>query len=326
MTAKLEDVGRYRSLLVEQLTAPVRFTQAARELVGHGVTTFVEVGPGNVLSGLLKRIDSSVKTLPVNDLASLDAAAARAWLRRAPLSARSRGSGRSSPAARAGSAARSWPSSPPRARRSSFGYMSGADEAAALAEETGARAVQADVSSPEDAARLVEEAGDARHPRQQRGRHARRPARAHVRRRLARRDRHQPQLGLLHLPRGDAADDEEARGRDRQHQLDRRPARQLGPDELRRLEGGHHRLHEVARARARVARRARQRDRAGLREVAAHRRPAGGGDAGDARPTRRSAGSASRRTSRGRYGSSAPTRPRSSRARCCSSTADWGCR
>jgi [acyl-carrier-protein] S-malonyltransferase len=77
VTAKLEDVGRYRSLLVEQLTAPVRFTQAARELVGHGVTTFVEVGPGSVLSGLLKRIDSSVQTLPVNDLASLDAAATR---------------------------------------------------------------------------------------------------------------------------------------------------------------------------------------------------------------------------------------------------------
>ncbi len=77
VTAKLEDVQRYRSLLVEQLTAPVRFTQAARELVGQGATTFVEVGPGNVLSGLLKRIDSSVQTLPVNDLASLEAAATR---------------------------------------------------------------------------------------------------------------------------------------------------------------------------------------------------------------------------------------------------------
>jgi len=34
----------------------------------------VEVGPGNVLSGLLKRIDSSVRAIPVNDLRSLDAA------------------------------------------------------------------------------------------------------------------------------------------------------------------------------------------------------------------------------------------------------------
>ena len=39
------------------------------------MTTFVEVGPGNVLSGLLKRIDSSVKAISVNDLASLNAAA-----------------------------------------------------------------------------------------------------------------------------------------------------------------------------------------------------------------------------------------------------------
>ncbi len=74
VTAKLEDVQRYRSLLVEQLTAPVKFAQAARELVSQGVTIFVEVGPGNVLSGLLKRIDSSVRAISVNDLDSLDAA------------------------------------------------------------------------------------------------------------------------------------------------------------------------------------------------------------------------------------------------------------
>ena len=52
----------------------MRFTQAARELVNQGVTTFVEVGPGNVLSGLLKRIDRSVRTFSVNDLESLDEA------------------------------------------------------------------------------------------------------------------------------------------------------------------------------------------------------------------------------------------------------------
>jgi len=72
VTAKLEDVQRYRTLLVEQLTAPVRFTQAARELIKNGTTVFVEVGPGNVLSGLLKRIDKSVKTFSVNNLKSLD--------------------------------------------------------------------------------------------------------------------------------------------------------------------------------------------------------------------------------------------------------------
>ena len=75
VTAKLEGADRYRELLVEQLTAPVRFTQAARELIGKGVTVFVEVGPGTVLSGLLKRIDRNVKIVAVSDLkglASLD--------------------------------------------------------------------------------------------------------------------------------------------------------------------------------------------------------------------------------------------------------------
>jgi len=72
VTAKLEDAQRLRTLLVDQLTAPVRFTQAVRELIGQGVTVFVEVGPGNVLSGLLKRIDRSVKAVSVNSLASLE--------------------------------------------------------------------------------------------------------------------------------------------------------------------------------------------------------------------------------------------------------------
>jgi [acyl-carrier-protein] S-malonyltransferase len=72
VTAKLEGAQRYRTLLVEQLTAPVKFTQAARELIRDGVTVFVEVGPGNVLSGLLKRIDKSVKAISVNNLESLD--------------------------------------------------------------------------------------------------------------------------------------------------------------------------------------------------------------------------------------------------------------
>jgi [acyl-carrier-protein] S-malonyltransferase len=72
VTAKLEHAQRYRTLLVEQLTAPVKFTQAVRELMRNGVIVFVEVGPGNVLSGLLKRIDKRVRVISVNNLRSLD--------------------------------------------------------------------------------------------------------------------------------------------------------------------------------------------------------------------------------------------------------------
>ncbi len=72
VTAKIEPAQRVGTLLVEQLTAPVKFTQAATELMRDGARTFVEIGPGNVLSGLVKRIDRSVKAVSVNNLASLE--------------------------------------------------------------------------------------------------------------------------------------------------------------------------------------------------------------------------------------------------------------
>ncbi|MGB2952960.1 MAG: ACP S-malonyltransferase [Gaiellaceae bacterium] len=71
VTAKIEPAQRFGTLLVDQLTAPVKFTQAASELIREGVRTYIEVGPGNVLSGLLRRIDSGVKAIPVNNLAGL---------------------------------------------------------------------------------------------------------------------------------------------------------------------------------------------------------------------------------------------------------------
>jgi [acyl-carrier-protein] S-malonyltransferase len=71
VTARIEDAKRMGPLLVEQLTAPVRFTQAAQALVREGAHTFVEVGPGNVLSGLVKRIDRNAKTISVSTPESL---------------------------------------------------------------------------------------------------------------------------------------------------------------------------------------------------------------------------------------------------------------
>jgi [acyl-carrier-protein] S-malonyltransferase len=71
VTARVESAQVLGTLLIDQLTAPVRFTQAATELIRDGVHTFVEVGPGNVLSGLVKRIDKGVKAISVNDLAGL---------------------------------------------------------------------------------------------------------------------------------------------------------------------------------------------------------------------------------------------------------------
>jgi [acyl-carrier-protein] S-malonyltransferase len=71
VTARIEPAQRMAGLLVQQVTAPVKFTHAARGLVKEGVKTFVEVGPGNVLSGLVKRIDRGVKAVSVNNVAGL---------------------------------------------------------------------------------------------------------------------------------------------------------------------------------------------------------------------------------------------------------------
>jgi [acyl-carrier-protein] S-malonyltransferase len=71
VTARIETAKRMGPLLVEQLTAPVRFTQAAQALIREGVHTFVEVGPGNVLSGLVKRIDRNARTISVSSPESL---------------------------------------------------------------------------------------------------------------------------------------------------------------------------------------------------------------------------------------------------------------
>jgi [acyl-carrier-protein] S-malonyltransferase len=63
-----------REALIRQVTLPVRWEESIRELIEQGTTTFVEVGPGRVLSGLLRQIDRSVHSLNVEDAKSLQAA------------------------------------------------------------------------------------------------------------------------------------------------------------------------------------------------------------------------------------------------------------
>jgi [acyl-carrier-protein] S-malonyltransferase len=66
------DAARIVPLLLEQVTAPVRWIECVEELVRQGVTRMVEVGPGKVLSGLARRIDKSVEVWNVEDRASLE--------------------------------------------------------------------------------------------------------------------------------------------------------------------------------------------------------------------------------------------------------------
>jgi [acyl-carrier-protein] S-malonyltransferase len=66
-----------RVALIRQVTMPVRWEESMRELIDEGVNTFVEVGPGRVLTGLLRQIERSVATLNVEDEKSLTATVAK---------------------------------------------------------------------------------------------------------------------------------------------------------------------------------------------------------------------------------------------------------
>ena len=63
-----------RDALLRQVTAPVRWEESIRRLIAEGVETFVEVGPGRVLCGLIRQIDKQVTTMNVEDEVTLLAA------------------------------------------------------------------------------------------------------------------------------------------------------------------------------------------------------------------------------------------------------------
>jgi [acyl-carrier-protein] S-malonyltransferase len=65
------DGGEAREGLIRQVTLPVRWEESIRELIDQGVNTFVEVGPGRVLTGLLRQIDRSIHVFNVEDEKSL---------------------------------------------------------------------------------------------------------------------------------------------------------------------------------------------------------------------------------------------------------------
>ncbi|MBU5346497.1 ACP S-malonyltransferase [Paenibacillus lautus] len=67
----VEDAAAIRGLLVEQVYSPVLWHDSVEWMIAQGVDTFVEIGPGSVLSGLIKKIDKSVKVINVNSLDSV---------------------------------------------------------------------------------------------------------------------------------------------------------------------------------------------------------------------------------------------------------------
>lgn len=76
VTAQPYEEGRYKELLSQQVENPVRWQSIVENMVADGVDTFIEVGPGNTLTGLIQRINPNVTALHVEDAETLKAAVA----------------------------------------------------------------------------------------------------------------------------------------------------------------------------------------------------------------------------------------------------------
>lgn len=66
-------VDGVRQAMSKQMTSPVRWTESVHRMIGDGVGLYAEIGPGQVLTKLIQRINAEVKALPVGSLAELDA-------------------------------------------------------------------------------------------------------------------------------------------------------------------------------------------------------------------------------------------------------------
>jgi [acyl-carrier-protein] S-malonyltransferase len=70
------DAGASIDALIRQVSLPVRWEQVVKRLIADGATTFVELGPGSVLAGLIKKIDRGVQVMSIEDEQGLSAALA----------------------------------------------------------------------------------------------------------------------------------------------------------------------------------------------------------------------------------------------------------
>ena len=66
------DPSIIKKLLIEQIEKPVRWRESIINMIENGTKKFIEVGPGKVLSGLVKRIDRNVQLIQVNNISDLN--------------------------------------------------------------------------------------------------------------------------------------------------------------------------------------------------------------------------------------------------------------
>jgi len=72
VTAKeTKNSNEIKELLIKQIESPVKWRESVLYMIENGIKKFIEIGPGKVLSGLIKRIDRSVELISINDIDDL---------------------------------------------------------------------------------------------------------------------------------------------------------------------------------------------------------------------------------------------------------------
>ena len=66
--SEYKDTTEIKKLLIKQIESPVRWRESIQYMIQNGTSTFIEIGPGKVLSGLIKRINNEVKVLNIDTL------------------------------------------------------------------------------------------------------------------------------------------------------------------------------------------------------------------------------------------------------------------
>jgi len=69
---EIKNVNELKSLLINQIERRVRWRESVINMINKGVNQFIEIGPGKVLTGLIKRIDKNVKTISINDISDIE--------------------------------------------------------------------------------------------------------------------------------------------------------------------------------------------------------------------------------------------------------------
>ena len=70
--SETQEIEKIKDLLIKQIESPVRWRESVIYMIKNGVTNFIEIGPGKVLSGLVKRIDKTINVNTINKLENLN--------------------------------------------------------------------------------------------------------------------------------------------------------------------------------------------------------------------------------------------------------------